>query len=225
MKAFIILFLLFSELVWSQTNSADTTKDGFFSETTVATDFAEHGLTQTENDPNFRGSLGYRASGFEGGLWGSNVRFPSDSEHLELKFFAGFNVNFNADFKLSMGIGMSQFYKSDNRNFNETDLGFIFYGYRLHFMQNTNFEATRESSTHVSFGKDFDIPWTLKLNVDLEYVIPKDEDYKKYFVISTGVSYPWQNVTPSLKLIYNSDAKQFDERGKPMIIATISARI
>lgn len=227
-KLIFILSFLLTCFAWSQetkSTSAEAPKDGFFSETTIATDFAEHGLTQTQNDPNFRGSLGYRVANFEGGIWGSNVRYPTDAEHLELKFFIGFNAVFSPDFKLTISLDSTRFYKSDDRNFGETDLGLDLYGYRLHFKQNTNFEGTKEASTHVTLGKDFDIPWSLKLNCDVEYNVPKDTVYKKYFSAVLGVSYPIQNVTPSIKAIYNSDQKQFDQRGKPMLITSISARI
>lgn len=96
---------------------------------TFTTNYVVRGLTQTNSKPAVQGTVEYgHASGFYGGLFGSNVSWPADawepaapgidsavyggtlgppanaiSSSLELDFYAGFRNKFGADFSYDVG--------------------------------------------------------------------------------------------------------------------------
>ena len=199
----------------------------FFSEATLSTNYIVKGLTQTMNDPVFQGGMGYNFGMFRGGLFASNVRFPTENEHLQLKPYLQFVVDFNPDYIMYVGYELSNYYKSGDRNYTETSIGLSVYGYKLMFIQSTNFEATQEASSHIELSKSFDIPWTLKLETSLQSNSPQAVDtYKSYFDLGLKVRYDYQNMEVFTKLTGTSNSSQFsDKRGDYNLYVGVSARL
>ena len=217
--------LLVSEFCFAQEKNNEAGK--FFSEATLSTNYIVKGLTQTLGDPVFQGGMGYNFGMFRGGLFASNVRFPTENEHLQLKPYLQFVVDFTPDYIMYVGYEMSNYYKSGDRNFTETSIGMSVYGYKLMFLQSTNFEATQEASSHIAFSKTFDIPWSLKLEASLQSNSPQAVDtYKSYLDLGLKVRYDYQNMEVFSKLTGTSNSSQFsDKRGDYNIYVGVSARL
>lgn len=172
---------------------------------TLATNFLEYGLTQTDNDPNLQGQFWFNwGPQFRLGLWGSNVAFPNSESHFWLKLNADLKITFtnNADLTLSFSDG--HFFKPESRNGNIIGLHLNLFGYGVNYDQIANFMGTENAATAFSFNGVWPVWTTWTWDNTIGYLQSGDTTIPNYFWLDTFLGVKPGVISYQGGLSYNS---------------------
>lgn len=231
---FILIFLfsmisvlsVHPENAWAQSSSTGKgDAPQLFGEVTLTTNYVDKGITQTEKDPAIQTGLGY---GFgktaKLGFWASNVRYPDESAHLNLKFFGAYKFIFNSNWDLSFRYDLSKYYKSASRNGSIVSLDFNIYTYHVMVEKNDNWEGTLSESTWYGLGKDFNISGNWVLETKLGNSMVTASGYSSYFDVRTGIDYKLSDFVAAVVATYASNSSQFNGRADFFYFFEIKAK-
>lgn len=190
---------------------------------TLVTNYLEHAVSQTNNDPALQGSYLFNlGSQLKLGLWGSNVYYPNEMNHFNLRLVADIKVNFDQDFDAFFSFSNNHFYKSNSRNGNTLNLFVQAYEYLVGLSQESNWEGTRSTSNHFLFGYLWQLNPKVIWQNNIEYNQISTSGYKSYFDFNSSLIASVNPMILKMGLTYNSSANQFDGRGKTYLIFSIS---
>lgn len=187
LRPIIIFSIIFSfEISFSQEKKDDTKISG---EAALLSQWVHRGLTQTNGDPCIQTSLWFHfGPQFKMGFQGFNVSYADKVDtHVLLKGSAELSVALSSTSSLTLMYSNNMYFKNNGLNGNTSGLYIDIYGYRFMYEQETNWEATEVSSTHISLGKTFDVLSGFKWSNQVGYSMLEETGFSNYFDIRTGL--------------------------------------
>lgn len=185
--------------------------------------YIHRGLSQTHGDPALQVHFSYNLGPqIEFGLWGSNVRYESTNEHLNLQFYGGARVDFSTNAQLEFQYRLSRYFHDDSRNGALLDIKFNVFTYYILLESQSNWEGTDTSSSHFALGYNYKFGSSLLLDLNAAYNQLTAVGFNNYFDLQAELTYT-QSATLSytLGLSLNSESSQFNGDGDPYGYAKI----
>ncbi len=189
-------FLILTTFLFSTTNALAQSSGASTQPTyrltgaaTLASNFVEKGLTQTKGDPGLQTDFWFNfGSQFRMGLWGANVRYESTpTTHFWLKANADVKVDFSQNAKMNILYSENKYYKDNDRSGNTVGLHFDFWGWKIIYDMESNWEGTGQKATYAGAGKDA-VVWNEYIWTNhAGYTMPEAEGITSYFDIRTGL--------------------------------------
>ncbi len=227
MKFILIFSILFTSALSFAQSSNNKGGDGpqLSGEVTLTTNYVDKGITQTEKDPAIQTGLGYTfGKTAKLGIWASNVRYPDESAHLNLKFFGAYKFIFNSNWDLSFRYDLSKYYKSASRNGSVVGLDFNIYTYHVLVEKNDNWEGTLTETTWYGLAKDFNLSsnWILELKGGNSMLTATG--YTSYFDLRTAIDYKLSDFLVGMAATYATNSSQFNGRADFFYFFEIKAK-
>jgi len=216
----IVFLLLFSVSAWSQSSGSGSPSFLMNGGATLATNFVEKGLTQTEGDPNLQGEFWFNfGPQFRLGLWGSNVRYEDAStSHFWLKLNGDIKVDFSGQTNMIIKYSMNKYYKSNNRDGNLIGIHFTFGTYKIIYDMDSNWEGSSDPATYFGVGKASpvggDYIWT---NMG-GYTMPKVSGITAYFDVRSSIGKKFRNIFADAGISYANASGSIKDRAAMAII-------
>ncbi len=190
---------------------------------TLITNFVEHGVSQTNNDPALQGSYMFHfGSQIKMGLWGSNVYYPNELDHFNLKLAADAKFNFAPEIDAYFSYTDNRFYKSNLRNGATLSLLMKIFQYEIELDHESNWEGTSSATNHLIAGYSWKLFPRLLWDNNLGYNSVSSSGYKNYFDYRSTLALSVDPMIFRLSFTYNSSASQFNGRGKNYFILSIN---
>ncbi len=221
MSNFIVILILITTTAWAQKNRepAAAPTFGLSGSATLASNFVERGLTQTDADPGLQGDFWFNfGPQFRLGVWGANVNYENTATtHFWLRANADIRVDFSPEAAMFIKYSENSYYRANNRNGNTIGLHFDFWGYKISYEKDSNWEGTDKPAMHAGLGKDFSVfsSW-LWMNT-IGYTMP-DADVDSYFHIRTGLGTQLKDIFLDLSVSYSTATDEFKDRGEMAFI-------
>lgn len=156
---------------------------------TLASNFVDKGLTQTKADPGLQTDFWFNfGSQFRMGLWGANVRYESTpTTHFWLKGNADVKVDFSENTNMNIIYTENKFYKDNRRSGNTVGIHFNFWGWKIAYDMEGNWQGTRQKATYASAGKDSPVFGDYVWSNTVGYTMPEADGVTSYFDIRSGI--------------------------------------
>jgi uncharacterized protein (TIGR02001 family) len=197
-----------------------------YGEAAVVSNYVDKGVTQSDKGPALQAGFGYQmGTQARLGLWGSNVKYPSGGENLNLRFYFDVKMDFTSNTNAVFRYDLNRYFQADQHNGAIVGLDFAAFGYHAIFEMNDNWEGLRAGgSTWFGFKKEY--LWTrgLVFTPQLGYTQTSVTGYTSYFDTRLGVGYRFADVTYELVHTYNSSSSQFAGRGDMAFLLAVNAR-
>jgi uncharacterized protein (TIGR02001 family) len=222
---FVAAMACSSAFAQQKSESKSSKSNKLYGEAAVVSNYVEKGVTQTDKGPALQAGFGYQmGTQARLGLWGSNVKFPSGGENLNLRFYFDVKMDFTANTNAVFRYDLNRYFQSDQHNGSIVGLDFAAFGYHAIFEMNDNWEGLRSGgSTWFGFKKEY--LWsTLVFTPQLGYTQTAVSGYTSYFDTRIGVGYRFADVTYELAHTYNSSSSQFAGRGDMAFLLAMNAR-
>jgi hypothetical protein len=147
------------------------------------------------------------------GIWGSSVKLPSNTEHINLRPYIKVRIDMTQNVGLDLRYDMSKYFQSGDYDTGiiTADLGIM--GYHVILEQVTNWEATQAAATWFGFEKQYNIPWGFIFTPRLGYSQIAADGATNYFDGKAGVGYKFADVFYELAATMTSSPSQFNGRG------------
>lgn len=217
------LIVLASTIAFCHFSFAEDKKDtatgkSLFGTASFMTNYVDKGVTQTDGSWAMQTELGYQfGSVVRMAIWGSNVKYPTNSESLNLRGYINLHLDFTTGFSSELRYSNSRYFQSEDRNGNIVDLDFNIFDYKLLLQQDSNWEGSHTTSTWIAGEKDFSIPWNLIFTPRVGYTQVSASGASSYFDIKLELSYKISDLLLQSAVTYNSSASQFNGRGGTVI--------
>ncbi len=221
----------------TSTSSAKDSKEGnaaavatyqLTGQATLTSNYIVHGLTQTQKDPSLQGSYWFHfGSQLKVGIWGSNVSYLAGTEHFNLKYQGEGKVILSNNFDVTGKYSINRYYKSGERNGETISLLFHLFTDRVLIEKETNWEGSKSSSLHYSFGRSRPFQLfglTLSWDNDVGYNDVDVAAYSPYFDLRTAASYEKEIYSANLGITYCLNGGQFNGQGDLFIFGGASIR-
>lgn len=189
---------------------------------TLSSNYVEKGLTQTKGDPGLQTDFWFNfGPQFRMGLWGANVRYDSASTtHFWLKGNADIKVDFSQNAKMNIIYSENKFYKANNRNGNTVGLHFDFWGWKIIYDMDSNWEGTGEKSTYAGVGKDTIIWGDWIWANQGGYTMPEADGVTSYFDVRSGLGTKAKDIVLMASASMTTATGDFKDQGELAIILT-----
>lgn len=218
------LILVVFNLMCSRSHAqAENNSPSLYGSATVITNHIDKGLTHSDSGPALQLDLGYSFGSGKIGLWGSSVKFEAEDVQTNLRPYLGFRFDFTTNTKLHFQFAHDKYFKSAQRDGSIIGIDFETFGYHLLLQQDSNFEGSKETRMWYGFGKEFQIPWNLRLNTRVGYSQVNVTGLDPYFDTLIEVKHKWHQLEYALGNTFNSSAKQFNGRGDLAVYLYIRA--
>ena len=178
----------------------------------LTTDSIEHGLTQTDHSFALQTGIGYRWPQFRLGLWGSNVKFSDSADNLNLRLFLITKLIFTPNADLNIHYDFNRYFKAGYRDGSIVSLDLRLYEYHVLYESNDNWEGIGDKGARYGFMKEWQIPYSLILNLNAGYNMIGSK-YDNFFDVKSQISYKTSDITYSFGNSFNSNSGQFKGRG------------
>lgn len=215
-------FFLMATLSHAQTPGVTSTQPTYRLAGTaiLASNFVEKGLTQTKGDPGLQTDFWFNfGSQFRMGLWGANVRYESTpTTHFWLKANADVKVDFSQNAKMNIVYSENKFFKSNHRSGNLVGLHFDFWGWKVIYDMESNWQGTGKNATYAGASTDTpiwgDYVWTNQGG----YVMPKADGVTSFFDVRSGLGTKVKDFLLQGSVSYTTATGDFKEQGELAII-------
>ncbi|PWU19968.1 MAG: hypothetical protein C5B49_05005 [Bdellovibrio sp.] len=187
---------------------------------TITTNYTEMGLTQTQFSPAIQASLGYKWPQFSVGVWGSNVKFPTNQDTINFRPFIAYRFIITSAIDLTMQGAYSKYGPQGASDQNIFSMDFNIMTYRFLFEQVNNWEATGDWTTRLGLMKDFELRSWLFLALGGGYVRPLDAHTYGDFLLSVG--YKLSEMRFDFGMTTTTDTTQMNGRGAPAMFIKFS---
>jgi hypothetical protein len=220
------VILIFASVSTAQTSSSTSTQPTYrlAGTATLASNFVEKGLTQTNGDPGIQTDFWFNfGSQFRMGLWGANVRYEdTPTTHFWLKANADVKVDFSQNAKMNIIYTENKFYKNNNRSGNIVGLHFDFWGWKIIYDMNSAWENTGKKSTYAGAGKD-SIIWGdyIWLN-EGGYTMPEGDGVTSFFDLRTGLAKKAKDILLKAEVTFSTATGDFKDQGALAFIFSAS---
>jgi len=195
----------------SRDNKGENQTEGSAS---ILSHFVHHGLSQTNKDPSLQTSLFMNIGPqFRLGLWGSNVSYEGQDNHIVIKIPFELKLEFNKDVNLTIGYSLNQYFKSRIRDGNTTSLNLDVFDYLIIHEIESNWEGTETKSKYFAFNKTFKISNDFLWENQIGYTVLSVENLQNYFDLSTGIAGKMNRLTYKLIVTATSNPGQFNGAG------------
>ncbi len=216
----LLLILLSTSFAYAQSSGglSSTQPDYRLNGTaTLASNFVEKGLTQTKGDPGLQSDFWFNfGSQFRMGLWGANVRYDStQTTHFWLKANADVKVDFSDSVKMNIIYNENKYFKANNRDGNTVGIHFDFWGWKIIYDMDSNWEGTRNGATYAGAGKDTLIgggSWIWSNQGG--YTMPKADGVNGFFDIRSGIGSKLKDFILMGSLTYTTATGEFKDQGQ-----------
>lgn len=227
MSNLIVFLFCISSVAWSQTPSTSSNTRPTFGMTGAATltsNFVERGLTHTDGDPGLQGEFWFNfGPQFRLGLWGSNTSYDNASTtHFWLRGNADVKVDFSANTSMAIKYSENKYYRANNRNGNTVGLHFDFWGYKIIYDTDSNWEGTSANAVYAGIGKDFTTSSNLIWSNRGGYTMPEADGAKAFFDFRSGIGRKFKDIFLDGSVSYSSASGAFKERGELAFIFSAS---
>lgn len=195
-----------------------------YGEAAIVTNYVEHGVTQSEKNFALQAGFGYQMGPQARlGVWGSNVKFPTDSANLNLRPYADVKIDFTSNTSMVLGYQVNRFFPSDAYNGTIVSIDFAPFSYHVLIEVNSNWEGSGTSATWFAFRKEY--LWTrgFVFTPTLGYT-QASGTYAPFFNTRLAVGYKLADVLYEFVHSYNSSSSQFSGRGDMAFLFTVNAR-
>lgn len=227
-KSFFLIFslqFLWVSFSWSQSAGSGSTQPTYRlnGEATLASNFVEKGLTQTKGDPGLQTAFWFNfGSQFKMGLWGANVRYENTpTTHFWLKGNADVRVDFSQDAKLNIVYSENKFYKDNDRSGHLLGLHFDFWGWKIIYDMESNWEGTGEKSTYTGVGKDIPVWGEYVWTNQAGYQMPEAEGVSSFFDLRTGIGMKAKDFILIGALTYTNATGEFKKQGEMAFLVSV----
>lgn len=212
----LVLFaiLLSVHSAFAQTNKDTKAENQTEGSASILSHYVYHGLSQTNKDPSLQTSLFINIGPqFRFGLWGSNVSYEGQDNHIVIKIPFELKLEFNKDVHLLVGYSINQYFKSKTRDGNTTRLDLVVFDYTIIHEIESNWEGTETKSRYFAFNKGFKISNDFIWENQLGYTILNVENLQNYFDLSTGISGKTNRLSYKFTVTATSNPGQFNGAG------------
>jgi hypothetical protein len=146
------------------------------------------------------------------GIWGSNVRFPSNDEHLNHRLFFQYKFVFTSVWSLVLRYDLNQFSKSSVRNGGILYLDTIANEYHFKYEREDNWYNSGSARNSLIFEKEWnlfsDVFWQLEGAYNMV-----GGGYAGYLDFNIEALMRFKNTRFGLEFCFNSGASQFNGDG------------
>jgi uncharacterized protein (TIGR02001 family) len=223
---FVLATLLTAHFSHAESSSAASTQPSYHltGNATLASNFVEKGLTQTQGDPGLQSEFWFNfGSQFRMGLWGANVRYETaETSHFWLRANADVKVDFSQNAKMNIVYNENKYYKANKRDGNTIGVHFDFSGWRIIYDMNSNWEGTRAKETYAGVGKDFPVWTNWVWSSDGGYTMPQAAGVSSFFDIRTGLGIKFKDFTTMGSISYTTATGEFKKQGEAAAFVTIN---
>lgn len=221
----IVFLLLVPFSAWSQISGLSSSSNsqptfGLKGGATLTSNFVERGLTHTEGDPGLQGEFWFNfGPQFRLGLWGANVRYEEASTtHFWLRANADIKVDFSSETSMRIKYTENKFYRANNRNGSTIGLHFEFWGYRIVYDKDSNWEGTDDAAIYTGVGKDFAVSSDWIWTNDAGHTMPEGDGVKSFFDIRSGLGKKFKDIFLNGIVSYSTASGALKDRGKTAFI-------
>lgn len=220
----LVIFAIFSlcTFVHAQTNRDAKNENQTTGSASILSHFVYHGLSQTNKDPSLQTSLFMNIGPqFRIGLWGSNVSYEGQDNHIVIKIPLELKLEFNKDASLTIGYSSNQYYKSRIRNGNTSSLHLDIFDYLIIYEIESNWEGSETKSKYFAFNKTFKVGNDFTWENQIGYTVLSVENLQNYFDLSTGIAGKNDRITYKFIVTATSNPSQFNGAGDVFAILSV----
>lgn len=183
---------------------------------TLASNFVDKGLTQTKGDPGLQTDFWFNfGSQFRMGLWGANVRYDSTpTTHFWLKANADVKVDFSANAKMNIVYSENKYYKDNDRSGNLVGLHFDFWGWKIIYDMQSNWEGTGQKATYAAAETESPVWGEYIWANHAGYVMPEAEGVTSFFDIRTGLGTKAKDFVLMGSVSFSTATGEFKDQGQ-----------
>lgn len=220
----LVIFNFFCHRATAQSQNKDEFQPGkLFARVSIGTNHVELGVTQTESSPSVQALLGYKWEQFRIGLWGSNVKFGTSNESVNLRLFAAYRFIFTSRADLTVRYDMNKYYNSSTRDGSITGLDLNLFDYHVKYDKNDNWEGTDSESVRYGFEKEFSVSNGVLLGTGVGYNMVDADSFTNYFDARASLGYTLAEIKCELIGTLTSNSSQFGGHGGPFLFVNFSA--
>jgi len=206
---------------WAQQQDVDKTSplNRITGDVSLLSHYVKDGLSQSDKDPALQGTFWVNfGSQFRLGLFGSSVNYANSSDHFNLDAVAELKVDFNPNSYGVLGYSQNQYYSWSDRNGNTFTILLNFYGYRVHYEKESNWNGTGKRGDRYSFGKDFAVFTTWRWNNEVGYTNPNATSVDPFLDFKTALGSKFGMLYIEGGITATTDPSQLHGQGDPFAI-------
>jgi uncharacterized protein (TIGR02001 family) len=223
----LIVALMFSHSLRAQSSGSSSNQPSYRLDgrATLTSNFVEKGLTQTKGDPGVQSEFWFNfGPQFRLGLWGANVRYDSTpSTHFWLRANADIKVDFSENANLNIIYTENNLFKANNRNGNLVGLHFNFWGWKIIYDMESNWQGTQAKATYAGAGKDIAVWNDWIWSNTGGYLMSEAEGVTSFFDFRSGLGTKAKDILVMGSVSYSNASGAFKDQGELAFI--LSAQV
>lgn len=202
-----------------QTADQKSPLDRINGDVSLLTHYVEDGLSQSDKNPAIQGNFWVNfGTQFRLGVFGSSVDYANSSDNFNLKVMGELKADFNANSYGVLGYTQNYYYSQDGRNGGTFSILLNFYGYRVKYYRDSNWNGTSQHGERYSFGKDLAVFGTWRWNNEVGYTVPHDSLYSPFLDFRTALGSKFGMLFLEGAVTATSNPHELNGQGDPFIL-------